>query len=294
MTSSSTEMHNCPRCAQSTTDLVTVDAGMKLILQQNSSGETIPSQVCGSCYNELTSAVSQGVKLRLEAQAKEKNRHMIWKSRVNLVKHARQMMIQKSFSEAAVSYEKYIRVLEMAYDLKPGQLNPDIFGKSSRSKELTVIATTYWDLLRIYDTHPNYRDRMVKTAAKLAEFIPYSPIFPDVIKKAQSFTSSAKNPDIIRDFLRLSNAGGGRCFIATVAYENVQHPILIELRSFRDHYLLSNRYGLRFVQIYYKYSPHIALWLERHDYLKPAVRLGLYLISQILPKKKSATPLIST
>jgi hypothetical protein len=281
--SESLQMRTCPKCGSPSTDLVDVDAGMRLILKSNGVTD-LPPQVCSACYNELTSQVSQGVKLRLEQQAKEKNRHMVWKSRVNLVKHARQMMLQKAFPEAAVSYEKYIRVLEISYDLKPGELKPDVFGKTARSKELTVIATTYWDLLRIYDTSSQYRERMSKTAQKLAEFLPYSSIFPDVIKKAQAWAPTAKNPDIVREFLRLSKASTSRCFIATAAFEDTHHPVVCDLRQFRDHVLLRHPYGVKFVFWYYRVSPAIAQWLDHQAFARQLARIFLRLAAFTLKK----------
>jgi hypothetical protein len=273
------EVKACPKCGSGATNLVDVDAGMKLILQQNGLASNLPGQVCASCYQALTGQVSQGVKLRIEKQHREKNRHLVWKSRVNLIKHARQMMAQKAYSEAAVSYEKYVRVLEIAYDLKPGTLSPDVFGKSSRSKELTVIATTYWDLYRIYDTHPKYRDRMRVAAKKLAEFLPYSTISPDVIKKAQAFASTAKNPDIALEFLRISKAAVSRCFVATAAFGGPNHKVVLELRDFRDAILMRHPLGQKFVRHYYQSSPPVADIIRRFSILKYLVRPILYLIA---------------
>lgn len=278
------ELTDCPRCSTPSSDLVMVDAGMKLALQTVMDVTSLPPQVCRSCYSEMTSQVSKGVRLRLEHQAREKNRHMLWKSRVNLIKHARQLMQQKAYPEAAVSYEKYLRVLEISYDLKPGQLTPEVFGKSSRSKELTVIATTYWDLMRIYDTNPTYRERMVTSAKKLAQFLPFSPIFPDVIKKAQQFQSSAKNPDIVRNFLRESKAVSGRCFVASSAFADENHPVVEELRNFRDRKLIHSDYGLRFVMFYLQRSPRWAKWLDAHPQFKPFTRLGLRALAHLTKK----------
>lgn len=219
---------------------------------------SLPGEVCTACYNELTNLVSKGAKLRLEQQAREKNKHMLWKSRVNLVKQARQYMIQKAFSEAAVTYEKYIRVLEIAYDLKPGELGPAVFGKSAKSKELTVIATTYWDLFRIYDTNPNYRDRMMSAGRKLAAFLPFSPIFPDVVKKAQAFQASAKNPDLVREFLRMVKANSTRCFVVTASFGDTEHPDVLFFRQYRDEVILQKAFGQFFVEAYYFISPPIA------------------------------------
>lgn len=281
MSGESLVMQSCLKCGTPSTSMVDVDSGMRLILKEKSGVENLPSQVCSVCYAALTNQVSQGVKVRLEQQAKEKNRHMIWKSRVNLVKHARQMMTQKAYAAAAVSYEKYIRVLEMSYDLKPGQLSPKVFGNSTRSKELTIIATTYWDLMRIYDTMPQYRSRMSVSAQKLSDFLPYSPLYADVIKRAQELVSSAKNPDIIKDFLKQSKAGG-RCFIATATYESQFHPVVIDLRLFRDHTLKSTKFGRFLILVYYSASPVVARFISRNPWVRPIFRVLIGSIRCIL------------
>ena len=275
--------HSCPRCGNEATKLIPVDAGMKLILKQTGAGaQELPPQVCSACYNELTASVSQGVRLRLEQQAKEKNRHLLWKGRVGIVKQARTMMQQKMYSEAAVSYEKYLRVLEISYDKKSGELTPDLFGKSARSKELTIIATCYWDLFLIYDTNPQYRDRMVKAARKLAEFLPYSTIYPNIAKKAQTFAGVAKNPDIVQEFLRLAKAGSARCFIATAVFETADHPVVMDLRRFRDNALLRSPWGTRFVFFYYRHSPRVARFLDHCPLAAKTLRPFLRVVAMLV------------
>ena len=273
--SQTTTLVTCPRCGSTATSLHPVETGMKLALQQVESTDTLPAEVCDGCMSDLTGKVSQGVRLRLEKQAKEKNRHMLWKSRVGLVKQARQLMQQKAFPEAAVSYEKYIRVLEVSYDLKPGQLSPSVFGKTSRSKELSVIASTYWDLMRIYDTRPNYRERMSLAAKKLAEFCPYSPLYPDIVKKAQSFQNSSKNPDIVRQFLKDAKAEVGRCFVATTCCGSEHAPLVIQLRKFRDFSLRSHLPGQVFISFYYFIGPALSAVIECLPFLKAPVRKAL-------------------
>lgn len=58
------------------------------------------------------------------------------------------------------------------------------------------------------------------------------------------------------------------CFIATAAYGNFYHPHVVELRNFRDGFLLKTRFGEIFVSLYYKYSPYIALAVKRHKIVK--------------------------
>lgn len=55
----------------------------------------------------------------------------------------------------------------------------------------------------------------------------------------------------------------GRCFIATSACGQA-HPTTRRLRAFRDQRLRRTRWGRRFVATYYRLSPPIARYLDRH------------------------------
>src|SRR4051812_33751529 len=114
----------CPRCGNPTENLFPIEAGMRLAL--GSEAAELPQQVCNACHQMLAGQVSQGYKLRLEAEQRNKNKVVMWKSRVNLIKQARTLMAAKSYSEAAVAYEKYIRLLEVVYNLERGQISPKI------------------------------------------------------------------------------------------------------------------------------------------------------------------------
>ena len=69
--------------------------------------------------------------------------------------------------------------------------------------------------------------------------------------------------------------GGGSCFIATAAYGSAMAPQVNVLREFRDRFLLTSSIGKTFVDCYYKYSPPLADFIEKHHRLKTAVRIIL-------------------
>lgn len=252
----------CVRCGELSDTFVSIEAGMRVAMQE--AGEkSIPDKVCANCYGVLTGSVSQGLKLRMERDQREKNKVMVWKNRVHLIKNARVMMNKKAYSEAAVQYEKYIRVLEMVYNLEKGKLEPAVFNNSTRSKELTVIASVYWDLVRIYDTSPRYGDRMRGAAQKLAKFIKFSPMLPDIMKKAEQFEKTCKNQAVMRDFLRESKAGRGPCFVASAAF--AADPYALELRilrAWRDQKLRPHWWGRQLIWLYYRQSPPLARWIS--------------------------------
>jgi hypothetical protein len=68
---------------------------------------------------------------------------------------------------------------------------------------------------------------------------------------------------------------GGGCFIATAAYGSYLDSHVDTLRSFRDQYLETNPLGSAFVSLYYKVSPPMADFIEKHPTLKPIVRAEL-------------------
>lgn len=280
----------CPQCGSPSDNFVTIDAGIRKSLKDAGSTKELPDQICASCFDSLTGDVSQGLKLRMERDVREKNKMMMWKSRVALIKTARGLMNQKAYSEAAVQYEKYLKVLEMVYGIKKGELSPAVFNNSSRSKELTVVTSVYWDLLRIYDTHPKYAQHMIRAAAKLAQFLPISPIYPDIIKKAEEFARTAKNPTVVRQFLKMTKSKRGPCFVADAAFASSPHAVeLTLLRQYRDQVLRRSKSGRRLIWTYYKLSPPLAAWIARSQWKSAGTR---WLITKIAVhlKKSLKTP----
>jgi hypothetical protein len=266
-------MINCPRCGVEVTELHQIDPDLLTKLQ--ASGETVPSQVCHACMSEMRKGAqraSGGVLVQQE-RAAEQHRLQLWKSRVQLIKKARGLMSKKSYSDAAMAYEKYLKILEIVFQCKKGQsLTPDMFKDNARTSELTVVASVYWDLLRIYDTNDRHTERQNIAARQLATFIRFTPIFPDIIKRAQAFVKQAKHPEAVRIFLKNASETRPRCFVATSAFRSPLAPEVQILRFYRDEYLRKSRLGRNFIRIYYRISPPLACFLDKHSYLKPMVR----------------------
>jgi len=63
-------------------------------------------------------------------------------------------------------------------------------------------------------------------------------------------------------------AGGGGCFIATAVYGSVHHPVIGQLRGFRDRRLCVSPAGNAFVETYYAVSPTPAAYLRRSALLR--------------------------
>jgi endonuclease YncB( thermonuclease family) len=66
------------------------------------------------------------------------------------------------------------------------------------------------------------------------------------------------------------------CFIATAAYGSPIDPHVKILRKFRDEYLVTNKLGRGFVNLYYSYSPKLAKLISKHEILKAVTRICLW------------------
>lgn len=88
----------------------------------------------------------------------------------------------------------------------------------------------------------------------------------------------------IEDNLNKAKQSSG-CFIATAAYGTPDIWQVRALRAWRDDVLIKNNLGRRFVTTYYRFSPPVAGWIERHEVLRGLARLVLFPITRPLSKR---------
>ena len=68
-----------------------------------------------------------------------------------------------------------------------------------------------------------------------------------------------------KDAAKVSNTG---CFIATATMGSYDNPVVMELRKFRDKWILKKRWGRKFVSYYYIYGFKASKYIENSFFLK--------------------------
>lgn len=66
---------------------------------------------------------------------------------------------------------------------------------------------------------------------------------------------------LILTFQAAANEASKSCYIATMAYGDIDAPQVVRLRAFRDQHLVKSNLGRRFINWYYTYSPG---FVEKH------------------------------
>ncbi len=102
-----------------------------------------------------------------------------------------------------------------------------------------------------------------------------SSTYSKVVLIVMNTSSSTDGETFTIEAAKSSNSSGGDdggCFIATAAYGSYLDSHVKILRDFRDHYLLTNPAGRAFVKFYYKTSPPIADYIEKHETVRIATR----------------------
>lgn len=79
------------------------------------------------------------------------------------------------------------------------------------------------------------------------------------------------------------------CYIATMVYQDYNHPKVISLRNFRDNVLLKYHFGKWFVSKYYKYSPRLVEIFKDTICVKP-IKVFVGIIVYVLEKASRSQP----
>lgn len=85
--------------------------------------------------------------------------------------------------------------------------------------------------------------------------------------------------------MRIESKSGATCFVASVAYDDPNHPDVMFLRWYRDHILQYHLLGRVFIATYWKVGPKIAKFVGRTNMLRSWSRYVISIIVKALKNK---------
>lgn len=98
-----------------------------------------------------------------------------------------------------------------------------------------------------------------------------------------NFYDGSKYVDSLR--VQAKKSSGSGCFIATAAMGSYEHPVVMDLRHFRDQWLLKREWGQNFTNWYYTHGPKAARVIEKSTLLKKITYVAIVKPLQILTKR---------
>jgi len=82
--------------------------------------------------------------------------------------------------------------------------------------------------------------------------------------------------------MRIESKSGATCFVASVAYDDPNHPDVMLLRWYRDNMLCYSTLGRRFIDWYWRCGPKLAKVVGRSLILRRGTRFGIAQIVRLL------------
>lgn len=147
------------------------------------------------------------------------------------------------------------------------------------NKQEINVQLYFLELLIIYDYmgngFRNFSTVFNKNPISLLKCVEYE------IKNDNKLYSNAKSKHIV-----IKTESEPFCYIATLAYEDINHPKVQNFRDYRDDYLTKTALGNLFIKYYYKYSPSVVRALEPYKRINKLIRLGLDILNYFIPKSK--------
>jgi hypothetical protein len=189
-------------------------------------------------------------------------------NRFDHVKKGKEAYANAQWDIAIKSYRDYLQVMIDIKTVSIRQFSPKNFDHSKELAEMLVISHVFWDLATLYDRCPPLKNEFLICMdmylrftvgfkyhnANLASFKRY--ITVKEVKNKQTF-NKAYNTLL---------ASSKKCFIATLCFGNESH-ITNDYRAFKKT-IMKTDIGIKFVDIYYHYSPILINKLESKPLLK--------------------------
>ncbi|NOT79234.1 MAG: hypothetical protein HOP07_09580 [Bacteriovoracaceae bacterium] len=222
----------------------------------------------------------------------------LYRTRLTHLKRAQLFVKEDRMALAVDSYNKYLGILALYFDITEDRLTPTLFDAEKDMTELLLISHAYWDLAKAYDRSPNLvRDclRCLDQFVKFSIGFKYQHVNAQIIRKFNN-KKQAHNPKAFDAAYQKIQVSSKKCYIATMCFGE-DHPNTQTLRHFKRSIAYSES-GRDFIDFYYQYSPMLVNFLNRNILFKeifntlitiPALKVFVYLLRKYVYNQKTHT-----
>lgn len=192
----------------------------------------------------------------------------LYRTRLTHLKRAQAFVKEDRMALAVDSYNKYLGILALYFDITEDRLTPSLFDAEKDMTELLLISHAYWDLAKAYDRSPNLqRDCFIclEQFMKFSIGFKYQHVNAQIIRKFIN-KKQAHNLKAFEAAYHKIQISAKRCYVATMCFGFNDEKTEV-LRHFKFAIAKYN-WGLDFIDFYYSLSPALVESLEKRPLLK--------------------------
>jgi len=214
-----------------------------------------------------------------------------YQNRITVVRFGKECLDADNYTAALSRFIEYLEILKDVKHLESYfQLSPKQFEQKSDLTELLLISNVFFEMSRIYDVAPKFKDELQKCLNQYIQFTVNQPFQHANSEQLRKHIKNGKlrNPELFRYAYNQIQTESKKCYVATLCFGD-SHPVTNDLRQFKK-VLCTTRLGLYGVDFYYRLSTKLVQICE-YNRLTKLVSLSL-LKPIILLVSKTLVPLI--
>ncbi len=199
-----------------------------------------------------------------------------YSERLSVLRQAQDYSQKDDIPKAVQSYSRYLDALANYFQCDESELHPRYFEKDNNLAEILLISQVYWDLSKAYDRNPRLHkesERCLQQFLKFSIGFKFQFINSEMIRKYIK-KKLAYNPKSFDRAYQKIAVQSKKCYIATYAYGE-GHQNLLLLRDWKS-IIVTHDLGLKFVNIYYRFSPWLIAFCEKYPSLGRLLSTGIF------------------
>ncbi len=213
-----------------------------------------------------------------------------WGKRVEIARDGRQAYETSDPVTAIKNYKKILSLTARRYEVPIEKLSPKLFDKNTRVSESLLISAICFDLAKITERiESKSAEQEVRMYLRLfvlfSKGMPFEVVATGTLRKYVFYSRGLKYEKHFKETYKAMRKG--HCFVATAVFEDPNHPVVVELRNFRDSTLRRNLFGRLFIGVYAITGPLAATVVELFPGLKKPTK---FVIRKIIQKIRLVDP----